>query len=49
LQYYDKNKANRQDGLKNEAPMPIVLKIEKTDKGLKFEQTEHTNRYLAVS
>ena len=27
--------------------MPIVLKIVKTDKGLTFEQTEHTAKYLA--
>ena len=46
LQYYDKTKSNGQ-GLKEELPMPIVLKIVKTDKGLTFEQTEHTAKYLA--
>ena len=48
LQYYDNTK-NSGKGLKEEKPMPIVLKIVKTDRGLTFEQTEHTVRYLARS
>ncbi len=46
LQYYDKTRENDSQGLRNETPMPIVLKITKTDKGLSFEETEHTKKYL---
>ena len=48
LQYYDKNNTNT-SGLKDETPMPIVLKIMKTNEGLMFEQTEHTHKYLAAN
>ena len=47
LQYYDKNNSRKNEGLRNDIPMPIVLKITKTDNGLVFEQTEHTTKYLA--
>jgi hypothetical protein len=49
LQYYDKENKKNGLGLLDETPMPIVLKIIKTDNGLKFEQTEHTREYLAAS
>ncbi len=48
LQYYDKNSKDKQLGLLNETPMPIVLKIEKIDGVLKFKQTEFTKQYLAM-
>lgn len=46
LQYYDSSKSNGK-GLNEEIPMPIVLKIKKTDNVLIFEQTEYTNKYLS--
>ncbi len=49
LQYYNKESKKKSLGLLDETPMPIVLKIVKTDSGLKFEQTEHTKEYLAAS
>jgi hypothetical protein len=33
-------------GLLDETPMPVVLWIKNTPEGLKFEQTEHTKKYL---
>ena len=45
LQYYDSSKSNGK-GLNEEIPMPIVLKIKKTDNVLIFEQTEYTLKYL---
>lgn len=48
LQYYDSSKSNGK-GLNEEIPMPIVLKIKKTDNVLIFEQTEYTNKYLSKS
>ncbi|MBQ7574287.1 MAG: hypothetical protein IJT23_08505 [Clostridia bacterium] len=47
LQYYDKH--NSRKDLLQDIPMPIVLKITKTDKGLTFEQTEHTKKYLTIA
>lgn len=35
-------------GLRNETPCPITLKVFKTNSGLRFEQTENTQKYLAV-
>jgi hypothetical protein len=35
-------------GLLDETPAPVILKIVKTDNGLLFEQTEHTARYLSI-
>ncbi len=49
LQYYDKNRSYENRGLIDDTPMPIVLKITKTKNGLMFEQTEHTQKYLAVN
>ncbi|MBQ8568470.1 MAG: hypothetical protein IJ446_04560 [Oscillospiraceae bacterium] len=34
-------------GLLDETPMPIILMITKTAKGLVFKQTEHTKKYLS--
>ncbi len=34
-------------GLRDETPMPIILIITKTDKGLVFKQTENTKKYLS--
>ena len=46
LCYYDRNK--KTDGLRDDTPMPAVLFIEKQPDGsLKFEQTEHTKKYLS--
>ena len=48
LQYYDKNLENRRSGLLDETPMPIVLCITKNGNTLEFEQTEYTQKYLAL-
>lgn len=45
LQFHDPLK-NDGRGLLDETPMPLVLLIKKTDTGLVFEQTEHTQKYL---
>lgn len=45
LQYHDPQKGK--DGLLDETPMPLVLLITKTNKGLEFEQTEFTHKYLS--
>lgn len=37
------------DGLHNEAPAPVVLTVARTEKGVVFEQTEYTQRFLAMS
>lgn len=47
LQYYNPDK--KTNGLLDETPMPIVLKIKKTDRGFDFEQTEYTDKYLSVN
>ena len=44
LQYYDDTK--KSNGLLDETPMPVVLIIEKTQKGLVFTETEYTEKYL---
>lgn len=45
LGYYDPNK--KSNGLLDDTPMPAVLLISKEPDGsLKFEQTEHTKKYL---
>ena len=48
LQYYDENEENKGLGLLDETPMPIVLCITKNGNELKFEQTEHTHKYLSA-
>lgn len=48
LQYYDDKKARKQ-GLLDETPMPIVLKIFRNKDHVEFEQTEYTQRYLAAN
>lgn len=45
LQYYDAQKGV--DGLRNETPAPIVLKISIVDGKAVIEQTEHTKKYLS--
>lgn len=46
LAYYDPNK--KSNGLLDDTPMPAVLLISKEPDGsLKFEQTEHTKKYLS--
>lgn len=45
LQYHDPEKGKK--GLLDETPMPLVLLITKTNKGLEFEQTEYTKKYLS--
>lgn len=44
LQYHDPEKGR--DGLKNETPAPIVLKIMVDNDIVSFEQTEFTEKYL---
>lgn len=44
LQYYDNSKG--QNGLLDETPALIVLKIFIDNGDLKFEQTEYTKKYL---
>ncbi|MCD8127497.1 MAG: hypothetical protein LUD82_08680 [Clostridiales bacterium] len=46
LQYYDPTKEASQ-GLLDETPMPVVLWVTRENGQLKFEQTEHTSKYLA--
>ena len=46
LQYHDPEKGK--DGLMNETPAPIVLKIFFSDGVVKFEQTEYTKKYLGI-
>jgi len=46
LQYHDPNKGK--DGLKNETPAPIVLKISVDNGKVSFEQTEYTHKYLLL-
>lgn len=45
LQYHDPAKGKQ--GLLNETPAPIVLKIARSNGKLLFEQTEHTRKYLS--
>lgn len=46
LQYHDPEKGKL--GLLDETPMPVVLAIfRQPDGSLKFEQTEHTRKYLS--
>ena len=44
LQYHDPQKGK--EGLRNETPAPIVLKIFIEGGQVKFEQTEYTQKYL---
>ncbi len=46
LLYYDPEQESG-DGLLDETPLPAVLWVNRKDDGLKFEQTEHTSKYLA--
>lgn len=50
LQYFDDSAecVRKGVGLLDETPMPAVLWIMKEGEGLRFEQTEHTHKYLAV-
>lgn len=45
LQYHNPEKGKM--GLLDETPMPVVLWIKRTSKGLVFEQTEYTKKYLS--
>lgn len=47
LQYHDPSKGK--EGLRDETPAPIVLKIFIKDSIVSFEQTEHTQKYLGKS
>lgn len=44
LQYHDPEKGK--NGLKDETPAPIVLKIFIENNSVSFEQTEYTEKYL---
>ena len=44
LQYHDPSKGS--NGLLDETPAPIVLKIFVENGNVKFEQTEYTQKYL---
>lgn len=46
LQYHDPEKGK--NGLLDETPAPIVLKIFVDDGSVKFEQTEYTEKYLGI-
>lgn len=35
------------EGLRNDTPLPILLRITKVDTNLQFEQTAYTQEYLA--
>ena len=45
LQHYDPEKGKR--GLLDETPMPVVLWAFRDGSSVRFEQTEHTKRYLS--
>ena len=45
LQYHDPEKGTQ--GLMDETPAPLVLIVSRGPDGLRFEQTEHTQKYLA--
>lgn len=45
LQYHDPEKGK--NGLTDETPAPIVLKISIKDGEVSFEQTEYTKKYLS--
>lgn len=47
FQYWDRSSEERQKGLMNNTPAPIVLTVERTKDGLQFTETEYTNLYLA--
>ena len=49
LQHFDSNSKSARLGLglRDETPMPVVLVIRKTPKGLHFEQTDNTKKYLS--
>ena len=51
LQYYDPNSESvkRGMGLLDETPMPAVLWVTKNGDKLDLEQTEYTQKYLAVN
>ena len=44
VQYHDPEKGKQ--GLLDETPAPIVLKIYRTENNIRFEQTEYTHQYL---
>ena len=44
IQHYDPEKGK--EGLRDETPAPIVLKISVHDGNVSFEQTEYTEKYL---
>jgi hypothetical protein len=46
LMHYDPIKGK--NGLRDETPMPVTLRIVLENGSLRFEQTEHTYRHLAV-
>lgn len=46
LQYHDPNKGR--DGLRDETPAPIVLKMTIVNDKAIFEQTEYTQMYLSI-
>ena len=45
LQFHDPAKGG--SGMLDDTPDPVTLRIFKTATGLRFEQTEHTRKYLA--
>ena len=42
--YHDKSRGS--EGLMDSVPMPVMLKVFRTDKGFRIEETENTNRLL---
>lgn len=47
---YHPEKDNSESGLLNDTPSPMVLLIQREKDGtLKFEQTEHTKKYLGTA
>lgn len=46
LQYYDPDKGK--NGLRDETPSPIVLKIFVNDGEVSIEKTEHTDKYIGI-
>lgn len=47
---YHPEKSNSESGLLNDTPSPMILLIQREKDGtLKFEQTEHTKKYLGTA
>lgn len=49
FQYFDKNANHSSKGLNDETPSPVVLFMYVENSKVRFEQTEFTQKYLAIA